>query len=68
MMTVAKETKKPSHCSNISLVTKEFLNERSSVGWGKDCGVPVTMETKCVAMATKKGSLVDQFGILKLKP
>ena len=26
------------------------------------------METKRVAMATKKGSLVVQFGILKLEP
>ena len=45
-----------------------IFNEKSSVGWGKDCEVPVTMKTKFVTMAIIKGSLVDQFGILKLKP
>ena len=54
MTTVAKGTKKPSHSSNMSLATIEFLLKGHFLGGKRDCGVPVTMETKFVAMATKK--------------
>ncbi len=67
MATVAKGTKKPSHGSNISLTTTEVFNERSSVGLEKDCGVPVTMETKFVAKATKKREFCESFQVLKSK-
>ncbi len=40
----------------------EFFIKGQGLSWKKDCGVPVTMETKFVAMTTKKGSFVDQFG------
>ena len=62
MTTVAKGAEKPSHGSNISLMKGQVLVGKRIVGY------LLPWKRNLLPWQPKKGSLVDQFGILKLKP